>query len=182
MSNKDPPMDARMNPFSSGPSERRAAAAPNHRFDGAGLHDRLLRHHRRRECVHGARRDLHLRRRGNREFLSRRANVRTRRRHGQGAGCSALAGRRQANPRGRWNDTDRHYRARRSRRAGQRRGRQRAVRAADRSASRSHHRGWSNRTRPLSSATPTLPPANGIWSSSCRARTSGCSVRRIASF
>ena len=27
------------------------------------------------------------------------------------AGCSALAGRRQANPRGRWNDTDRHYRA-----------------------------------------------------------------------
>ena len=44
---------------------------------------------------------------------------------------------------------DRHYRARRSRRAGERRGRQRAVRAADQSASRSHHHGWSNRTRPL---------------------------------
>ena len=131
---------------------------------------RLLRHRRRRECVHGARRDLHLRRRGNRELLSGRANVRARRRDGRRRRTLSI-GRLTASctRRGRWHDADRHHRARRA--GAPLAGLTANARSRIRPTARLDHAidGARGPAPATFAATPTPSPASGIWSSNCRA-------------
>ena len=92
MSNKHPPMDAHTNPFSSGPGGREPQPG---QITGLMVLGFMIAFFAIIVGVnvfmaHAAISDL--RRRRNRQFLSRRANVRARRRDGEGAGCSALAG------------------------------------------------------------------------------------------